>query len=211
MKRISHKKFVNLSPDEIGKMNKEEVINLLQDAREKLSSRLKTFSKEGRYFYSFAEEKIKEYYEENRPIAIEKISRNRALNELFHIQSFFQSQTGTIAGARSVMREQDINIFGENKETGRPNSKLNRDQRSAFWEVYYEFLNDKKNAIEMFTSDRIIQYLGERVIATKGKKLDYKNDGALFTEIYSELNRRKNIAEESHNDLPNVFTGRRNN
>lgn len=205
MARISHKKFTSLTPEDLGKMNKEEVNDLLQDARKKLATRLKTFSKQGRYFYSPAERIINDYYKENPEVPIDTIERNRALNEIFKIQDFFKAKTGSLKGARDVMRKQDIRIFGESKSNPRLSAhKLTKDQRDAFWAAYNEFKQQKKNAIERFGSDPIIQFLGEMVTAKEGRVLDYKEPG-FFDAVYSVLNERKYSIDSS--DIRNVLTG----
>lgn len=208
MKRLTYHQFAMLTPDEIGKLNKKEMVDLLKDARKKLDTRLKTFSKQGKNFYSPAQEKIREYYEENPQQSINKVSRNRALNEIFNIQDFFRSKTGTVKGAKEVMREQDARIFGVNEKSGRPLHRLTTDQRTAFWQVYNEFTSQYKTAIAAFTSGKIQQYLGERVLSTKGRKLDYQ-DGQLMFDMWKDLIEQRRGGASI--DTRNILTGRRDN
>lgn len=208
MKKLTYKQLATMSPEEIGKLNKTQMVGLLKQARSKYETRAKSFAKQGKNFYSPAQEKIEAYYDENGKIAPSKVSRNRAMNEIFVIQDFFRAKTGTVAGARQVMREQDARIFGVSAKTGSPKHRLSREQRTRFWEVYEEFINQHKTAIAEFTSGKIQQYLGERVISEKGRKLSVDMD--TIDSIWDELHSRK-FTEDDIDAGRNIFTGRRNN
>lgn len=207
MKRHNYKKFASMTPEQIGKLKKSEMRELLSQARAMYETRSAQLNKQGRYFYSPALEKIEEHYEENPMVDINKLTRNRAMAEVFLIQDFFRARTSSLKGAREVMAEQDSRIFGVS-EKGKPLHRLTRDQRTKFWGVYSEFTSQFKNSLAKYGSDVIQQYLGERVVSTKGRKLGIDMD--TLNSIWEGLQARE-TAEGSQDASRNVFTGRRRN
>ena len=128
---------------EITKMSKREIVSLLKQVRGKYETRDKVLDRYSYKIYSPAKEKMDAYYKASGKIAPSKISRNRAYNEIFQIQQFFKAKTSDVKGAKEVMRDQDIRIFGATK-TGRPKKRMTTDQRTRFWSLYEDFISTNK-------------------------------------------------------------------
>ena len=207
MPRITYQKIAEMSPEEIGKMNKKEMAATLTEFRKKFDTRASQLQKQGKYFYSPAMEKISGYYEENPRMDVSKMSRNKAMSEIFRIQEFFQAKTSSVAGARKVMNEQDARIFGVSEKTGKPLKRLTVDQRTKFWELYNEFISQRKTATAAFTSGKIQQALGEMMLG-QGKKVELTVSN--LEELWNKLQKEKFESEEVY-ESRNIFSGRRNN
>lgn len=171
-KRVTYDYIRNIDPAEVSKMSKREVVSLLKQVRGKYETRAKVLDKYGDKVYSPAKEKMDAYYETSGKIAPSKISRNRAYNEIFQIQQFFKAKTSDVKGAREVMRDQDIRIFGSTK-TGRPKKRMTTAQRTRFWSLYEDFISTNKTAEYVFGYSNIWQELGNIVIEdSSGNKLE---------------------------------------
>lgn len=189
----------NMTPEEVGKLSKPEMIKALRQLRQQYEKKIATLNKQD--VYSPAAKKMESYYDELGKQPMSKISRNRAMGEVFRLQEFFNSKTSTVTGAKEVMREQDARIYGVNK-AGRVRHRMTNEERDRFWSVYTEFLNQKKTAYVEFTSGKIQQYLGDILLKTK-KSYDEIN----YEELYQDL-RSRNIADNGgYGDAGNVYTG----
>lgn len=202
MEKVSLQRFKKMTPKEVSALKINEMRSLVNQGRAMASKRLRTFEKNPSVF-SYAVDKLSDYYEEGMG-DIKKKSRNQLMQEVFRLQEFFNSKTSTITGSRAVAREQDIRIFGA-AEDGKPKSRMTREQRERYWSLYDEFLNQKKNAYFIFTSDKIQQYLGEMVV--KGASLSLSSDN--IENIYNQLEARK-WSGESVDTAGNVYSGKGN-
>lgn len=200
MAGITYQKILKMEPEDFGKMTRNQIASLVADMRSKLQKRQKQFEKAGKYVYSPAIEKIEEYYDGGKR-SISKQTRNQLLEEAFRLQSFFKSYTATVKGARKVMRDQDIRIFGK-KESGAPRYKMTNEQRVKFWKFYDEFLNQRKDAYYRFKSSAIQQYLGEFI---ERKNLEITPE--MIDKIYEDLDKRE---KDDNNGITssNVFSTR---
>lgn len=202
MPRITYDYIKNLKPSEIGKMKKSEIIKILKSARQKYNTR------KGQLYgtWSPALDKMEVYYNENGQTPASRISRNKAINELFNLQSFLSAETSTERGARRVMLEQDIRIFGQTSR-GLPKHRMTIEQRSKFWEIYNRFIETNQLATTMYTSAKIIQFLGEIQTGAGSSQLDWSIDD--FNDWIEELDRRQREEEEDNGfTTANVFSGR---
>lgn len=171
-KRITYDYIRNLDPAEVSKMSKREIVSLLKQARSIYDKKTEILDKYSEKVYSPAKEKMDAYYKASGKPSPSKISRNRAYNEIFQIQNFFNAKTSTLKGAREVMRDQDARIFGLTK-SGRPKKRMTTEQRTRFWELYEDFISTNKTAEYVFGYSNIWQELGNIVIKGKsGDKLE---------------------------------------
>lgn len=200
MPRITYDYLKNLSPTELGKMKKAEIKRILKEARKKYEVRRRQLNKEASKVWSPALEKMEAYYDEGTP-ALSKISRNRALNEVMQIQTFLNAETSTVSGARKVMREQDIRIFGETS-SGRPKHRMTVSQRTNFWSAYQEFLSQNKTSATVFGSNAIQQYLGELVINKGSIEISPEQ----FEQMLDDLREMGEETEYGYENA-NVFSG----
>jgi hypothetical protein len=88
--KITKKKFVNLSPSEIGKMKAPELRELLRGARQLFNVQEQTFKKYEKSVWSPARDKMKNYYESTEQKAQSRMNINQMRGELFQLQNFFQ-------------------------------------------------------------------------------------------------------------------------
>lgn len=202
MEKISLQRLKRMSPEEISQLSRDEMRSLVTQARKMATKRLRTFEKEPSVF-SYAVDKLSGYYEDGME-GVKKETRNRLMQEVFRLQSFFNARTSTVRGSRAVAREQDIRIFGSTDD-GKPKRRMTWAQRERYWSLYDEFINQKKNAYYIFTSDKIQQYLGEMVV--NGASLSVESDN--IENIYNQLEARK-WSGESVDTSGVVYSGKGN-
>lgn len=202
MAKISGKKLASLSPEEIGSMSKKEVFALLRAVRSLYKSRAKTFEKYRESVWSPAYEQAKSYYDEKGFRSVPSLTRNQALNEIFNVQQFFQAESGTLAGARRIAKEQDVRIFGSTK-SGAPKHKMSVEQRSNFWSLYNEFINTFKTSATVFGSNAIQQYLGE--IVRGSKSVEVTPD--VLQNLMNNLREREFGGVDDGEPFGNVYSG----
>lgn len=206
MPKVTYNYIRKLDIASLGKMSKKEVVQLLNQVRHKFNIRQGQLEKVKKNVYSPALEKMEEYYEKNGATPVSKISRNKAINEIARIQEFFNAKTSSVKGAREVMRQQDIRIYGKN-ELGNPVHRMTVEKRAKYWSVYDEFLSTYKNAEAIFGSDKIQQFLGERVTKKKAK---FIKDGISADELQAIFdNLTANLEDEEDGQFRgNVYSGR---
>lgn len=188
-------------------LNQEQAAEMLKQFREKFRYRQKAFDRAGSGVYSPALEKMEEYYNRNGVQSPESMSLNKIRSELFNIKDFFNAKTSDVKGARQVMREQDIRIFGA-KEDGKPMHRMTTEERVKFWEVYDEFLRTYKNAEAIYGSDKIQQYLGEMTIGDRKNKNAFRKGSIGLMQQLSALQKTLRENEgEYHADMRNVRQG----
>lgn len=198
MPRLTYQNIRDLDASEVSKMGKQEIVSLLKQVRKKYDTRKAVLERQGEKTYSPALEKMEAYYATTKRTAPSKISRNRAYNEIFQIQQFFNAKTSDIKGSKEVMREQDIRIFGSTK-SGRPKKRMTVAQRTKFWSLYEDFIRTNKTAEYVFGYRNIWQELGDIVVSST--QLDNK------TNVFSEL--EKKLRNETGNNIEydDVFSG----
>lgn len=172
-----------MSPEEISQLSRDEMRSLVTQARKMATKRLSTFAKNPGT-YSPAVEKLQDYYADGME-NVKKETRNRLMQEVFRLQGFFNAQSSTVKGARAVMRDQDIRIFGE--KNGKPAHRMSTLQRTNFWRFYDEFLNQHKNAYYLFGSGRIQQYLGE-IQQRRKLEMNAENIEQVFQQLLAAKN-----------------------
>lgn len=206
MPKVTYNYIRKLDIASLGKMSKKEVVQLLNQVRHTFNIRQGQLEKVKKNVYSPALEKMEDYYEKNGATPVSKISRNKAINEIARIQEFFNAKTSSVKGAREVMRQQDIRIYGKN-ELGNPVHRMTVEKRTKYWSVYDEFLSTYKNAEAIFGSDKIQQFLGERVTKKKGK---FIKDGISADELQAIFdNLTANLEDEEDGQFRgNVYSGR---
>ena len=204
--RLTYDKLARMTPEEIGKLKKPEMIELLKQARGKVETRFRQLDRE-KNLYSPAQEKLRDYYDTMGKNAPSRASRNKAMNEIFRIQEFLQSKTSTVKGAKKVMKEQDMRLFGvkEKKMFGKTvtvaKNTMTLDQRTQFWSLYNDFISTNKTAEFIYGSGRIQQELADMVI--KKKIID---KSALFDELRDEL-ADQDMDDWDDLDEPFVYSG----
>ncbi len=215
MPRLTYETIRRMTPEALGKLSKEQSKDLLQQFRQKYKVRAEQLERWEDRVYSYAKDKMDDYYENAKNTNIETMTRNQIQNELFQIQSFFNAQTSSVEGSKRVAREQDIRIFGASGESGeRPKHRLTVDERKKFWAVYDEFLNQNPTASTQFTSGKIQQYLGQ--IAKNKRKfsnLVNEDEEGNLTFNMAEMQKLKEgmrSYEKPDTSRPNVYSGRGN-
>lgn len=209
MARLTYKQLQEMPASDIGKLSKSDAEALLSQFREKFEMRQRAFRRAGKNVYSPALEKMNVYYD-GKVQSTENMSLNKMREELFRIQEFFNSRTGTVKGAREVMREQDIRIFGKT-EKGNPRYRMTIEERTQFWATYEEFMKSNPRYDNAFMSGKIQQYLGEIAVDDrKSKGVFKKGDIGLIMR----LNKLQSMAKERNPEYGrfgyNVLSGRGN-
>lgn len=209
MPRVTYDYIKNLDPAEIGRMSKSQLTDLLRKIRVKYQTRQKQLNKVKDTVYSPALEKMEDYYDANGMQNLNKISRNKAINEIANLQDFFNAKTSDVSGARAVQREQDIRIFGATK-SGRPKQRMTVEQRTQFWSFYNEFINTYKTAEAIYGSGRIQQYLGDMLVQAKKQGKDFSSTELTPSEFQSLLDNLTSMTDMEDDDIDyggGVFSG----
>lgn len=192
MSKMTKKKFLKLSPAEIGKLDKNKLKDVLRGARQLFNAQEKVFEKYKDKVWSGALAKMQDFYDENTQKPVSKMNMSQMRSEVFRLQDFFESKTSTVPGARKVMKEQDERIFGVNEKTGRPNRRMTLEERNKFWAAYNTFVSlHSEDYIRRMGSNTIQQYLGDIVMSSRGN-LEIGAD--FFAKMARDLEARK--AEE---------------
>ena len=213
MGKLTKKKFLGIDPSRIGNMKVPELRELLRGARQLFKSQQSMFKKHEKSVFSFALDKMEDFYDRKGEKAVSRMNKRDMGNELYHIQEFFKSETSTIPGVRRVFREQDARIFGVDEE-GNPKKRLTFDQRTNLWAAYNEFkLLEKESYVRNMGSNTTQQELAGMVIEM------YKNhpdsDFMFGSGDFAELKRRleERQAEEAriikNEDSGDVYSGKR--
>lgn len=208
-RKITYSRLKSLSETEISKLSTKDgsAQEMLKQFREKFRYREKAFNRAGKNVYSPALEKMEDYYDRNGERSPEKMTVHQIRSELFHIQEFFKSKTGDVKGAREVMREQDIRIFGENSR-GNPVKRMTIEERTKFWSVYEEFLSTYKNAESIYGSEKIQQYLGSLTIGSRKVSAFRKGSIGLMDQLSALDKMLRESGEEDVIEMRNVRQGR---
>lgn len=206
MAKLTKRKFVNLDPSDIGKMKAPELRSLLRGARQLFNMQSKQFQKYKETVWSPALDKMERYYESRDTTAPSKMSSNKMRSELFHLQDFFQAQTSTVPGARTVQKEQDIRLFGADKR-GRPKKRMTVDERTKFWSLYDEF--KKMRPGDVFEQSNMVQQELAEMLVEKGE-LDFSAKTLdNLAERISDVRNRFNWEMEEEDNGDTVFSGTR--
>lgn len=208
-RKITYSRLKSMSETEISKLSTKDgsAQEMLRQFREKFRYREKAFNRAGKNVYSPALEKMEDYYDRNGERSPEKMTVHQIRSELFHIQEFFKSKTGDVKGAREVMREQDIRIFGVNSR-GNPLHRMTIEERTKFWSVYEEFLNTYKTAWSNYGSNRIQQYLGSLTIGDRKVSAFRKGSIGLMDQLSALDKMLRESGEEDVIEMRNVRQGR---
>ena len=208
-RKITYSRLKSMSETEISKLSTKDgsAQEMLRQFREKYRYREKAFNRAGKNVYSPALEKMEDYYDRNGERSPEKMTVHQIRSELFHIQEFFKSKTGDVKGAREVMREQDIRIFGVNSR-GNPLHRMTIEERTKFWSVYEEFLNTYKTAWSNYGSNRIQQYLGSLTIGDRKVSAFRKGSIGLMEQLSALDKMLRESGEEDVIEMRNVRQGR---
>lgn len=207
MAKITKKKFVNLSPSEIGKMKAPQLRELIRGVRQLFNAQDRTFKKYEQSVWSPAREKMKNYYESTEQKAPSRMNINQMRGELFHLQDFFQAETSTLPGARKVQKEQDIRLFGEDSR-GRPKKRLTTDQRTKFWSLFDEY-KKMRPADVLEQSNLVQQQLADMLIKNGDLDFSARTLDELAEKIYEvRANTGWEMGEE-YDDDESVFSGTR--
>lgn len=208
-RKITYSRLKSMSETEISKLSTKDgsAQEMLRQFREKFRYREKAFNRAGKNVYSPALEKMEDYYDRNGERSPEKMTVHQIRSELFHIQEFFKSKTGDVKGAREVMREQDIRIFGENAR-GNPVKRMTIEERTKFWSVYEEFLSTYKNAEAVYGSEKIQQYLGSLTIGNRRVSAFRKGSIGLMDQLSALDKMLRESGEEDVIEMRNVRQGR---
>lgn len=202
-KRLTYQQIRELDPAEVGKMSTEDLRNLLGEARKKYSVRAKSLKRVSDKIYSPALEAMERYYKDVGVQSTEKVSRNRAYNELFNIRQFFNAKSSDVKEARKINIEQDKMLFGVTK-SGRAKFRMDTKQRKKFWDLYDDFTEFSKTAETAFGYQNIWSELATIVV----EQPYLINDKlAVFNLLENRLNHEKSERREGFDKDNTAFSG----
>lgn len=213
MPRLTYETIRRMTPEAFGKLSKEQTKDLLVQFRKKYQVRAEQLDRWADRVYSYAKDKMDIFYKNAPNTNIDKMSRNQMQNELFQIQSFFQSQTSSVKGAKAVAKAQDVRIFGATP-SGRPKATMDVETRKKFWKLYDEYTNQNPTSETAFHSGKIQQYLGniasdESLLDSMVMKVD-EDTYTFDTEKLDLITEGLKSYEKTGEFKANVFAGRGN-
>lgn len=221
MAKVTKKSFLNLSPVDISNMKNPELRSLLRGVRQLYSQQEKTFKRYSQEVYSHAYELMKDYYEENGVRNVSKMRQSELRGEVFRLQEFFEAQSSTVPGARTIALEQDLRIFGGDKERRKPNRRMSYNERKNFWHAYDEYKNiHSETYVRNMGSNTIQQVLSQIAVEYENFGDDFSgdpNDHWFTAEMLADLDRQVKERKKSEdwetsgydNFNGNVHSGKR--
>lgn len=176
-------RFKNLSQNDIANLSRTQAQDLLRSMRQAFKQREKTLGNT----WSPARDAMQSYYEKHVQKAPSRMRKDSSIAELKRLNQFFNSKTSTVKGAREVMREQDIRIFGAD-EAGKPRQRLTRKQRDFMWAGYQEFLTGADTAALAGRSYAQRQQAAGLVVKSmKGKKLSIQDFMSRLKKVLTQV------------------------
>ena len=202
-KRLTYQQIRELDPAEVGKMSTEDLRNLLGEARKKYSVRAKSLKRVSDKIYSPALEAMERYYEDVGVQSTEKVSRNRAYNELFNIRQFFNAKSSDVKEARKINIKQDKMLIGVT-QSGREKFRMDKKKKKKFWDLYDDFTEFSKTAETAFGYQNIWSELATIVV----EQPYLINDKlAVFNLLENRLNHEKSERREGFDKDNTAFSG----
>lgn len=182
-------------------MSEEELKKNLKKMEMGYKRRVQSFKKRGEV--SYAQISLERAMVDKRPIS--ELTRNQAYLRYSLYAKFFNEITSTSKGIQTVNLEQDIRIFGADKR-GRPLSRMTNDQRERYWDLYDEFVNQKKADYAKYGSEYIQQTLASAIFGDE--PISTRNIPLFLDSVAEKLK-----SEEKSNITvggPNVYSGKGN-
>ena len=209
--------LVNMTTSEIKALKASEAKKMVREARSAISDAMQklskaSYTKSGKLsptFYSSAYENLTEWTVEHfktRAIAPSRLKRVDAVSELQAYKKFFGAKSSTVKGAREIMRQQDVRIFGSDA-SGKPLQRMTRTQRENFWSLYDEFMTGDTTAELAYRNyGSLQQEIGKIVKERKKDPETGKFKSFDLGEAMEELRRR--LGDEQYDTSSNdIFTG----
>lgn len=194
-------KLARIPIEQVSKMSEEELKKNLKKMEMGYKRRVQSFKKRGEV--SYAQISLERAMVDKRPIS--ELTRNQAYLRYSLYAKFFNEITSTSKGIQTVNLEQDIRIFGADKR-GRPISRMTNDQRERYWDLYDEFVNQKKADYAKYGSEYIQQTLASAIF---GDEPISTRNLPLFLDAVAEK-----LKNEKKSDItggtPNVYSGKGN-
>lgn len=209
----------DLTMDEISLMSTEKMRQMLTTARRAASYRLGVIRRAGEFSYAaqqyIYESEAQEKSRRSKGLKTKaqifktspsKMSRNQMMFQLVRINSFFNAETSSIAGIRSVNARQDARIFGTDSE-GNPRMTMDDETRKKFWAVYEEAYKDSATMSSIvstkYGSESVQQMIGD--IVSEGQ-INLDDLSSALDEVQRKIKERKQ--QENTGSMPNVYSGR---
>lgn len=206
-------KVKHLTTSQINNMDDSMTDSMLKDMLDKLHSRERQYSKEGRMFYSAAYENLKNKLEiwDEGDIYDKKIGQKKRAIRL--LENFFNRQSSSVKGARKIMIEQDKMLADF---TGQPYTRMTRSERDAFWALAdeYERTPDSKYANNY---EKIWNYITDMVFEASDKD-NPKSMREIARKSFvtaDRLDKLKELLEEELKNAPpepdtefNIYSGK---
>lgn len=190
---------------ERGRKQLEQYVRLLRSSFKRRVGQIKRHG-EFSYAYFAYSKSIPEDFRYNK---ISDMSRNKLIEEFARMQSFFTSQTSTLKGIKKVNLEQDIRIFGVDKEKGFPLKRMSNDEREKYWALVDEYLNNKTKSYGRYGSTRIQQVIAESVIGKGTDISTIPNLQAFFNETEERLEREYLGLDKNEESIENgIYSGK---
>lgn len=182
------KEIANMSYFDIRKMDKDEMYKLLRYAKAQSDKRITNYykanepGKKGIYartIENFLENKHGKF--QGRLNVRKSMTRNEMLSEISRAQKLFQSDTGTVRGARQLRKktiqrltEQVSNTYGKKhaQTTRKELETWGETEWKTYWKSYERFMDEQGGRLGTLYSSRELQeQLIDAILKPKGNKM----------------------------------------
>lgn len=204
-KETQAEKIAKIPIEEISKIttnDRKQLEKYVSQMRYGYKRRANQFKRQG--VFSHAQKALEDSFSGKRQLPLNKMTRNQLIYEFARYQKFFSYITSTMEGIEKVNREQDIRIFGINKDTGQPLQRMTEEERELFWTVYDEYANQEPSGVNRYGYNFIWNQIGEMVIS--GEELSKENLTKSLKAVKERLEKTEKFSLEG--DVPNVYSGR---
>lgn len=159
-------KIASIDPNTIAKLGSEPGMKTLRNYVSSLRSgflrRSQAINRSGLYSYSL--DKVGSIMTAGQ---IKHAGYHKLISEYYKLADFFNSQTSTVQGIKTINREQDIRFFGATK-SGRPKRTMTVQEREEFWALYKEYMNMyRADASTKYASTVVQQQLADALFVEK--------------------------------------------
>lgn len=180
----------------------EDLRSMVRTLRTGYMRRVASFNKKD--LVSYAQISLEGSMTGSQDKPLKKMTRNQLILEFSRYSKFFRDETSTEAGIRKVNIAQDRRVFGTDS-LGNPLRTMSNEERSRFWRLYDEYINQQPLATAKYGSESVQQQLADVMFTEKQNKTIME----ILNQVENDL--QDTYLKQQGGSVPNVFSGRRFN
>lgn len=178
----------------------EDLRSMVRTLRTGYMRRVASFNKKD--LVSYAQISLEGTMSGSQDKPLKNMTRNQLILEFSRYSKFFRDETSTEAGIRKVNLDQDRRVFGMDS-FGNPLRTMSNEERSRFWRLYDEYINQQPLATAKYGSESVQQQLADVMFTEKQNKTIME----ILNQVENDL--QDTYLKQQGGSVPNVFSGRR--